>query len=304
MRIRVNNRILEGRGIDVLGVTPEALVRAVRECTGIPQSLPETDGSARANRESCDPENASISDRHVDRPSPDEWVISVEAPSPETGHEQLGRLPLDCSLRRALAAAARSCGKRTSLDRDIARLERSLERVDPPSVDLEAARRRLAATGDKENQLRERVASLRGELRACRRLDAETETVETELTETAAKLSEAETERIAAEQALQRERERARDAWDIRERQLELQDELANRRRSAWAISLGRCIPRSRPHCSECQEKQPPDGTPSDLTAIGSRQISRRFGSHSWPHRRYSHLMKFGFLTQPSPPSG
>ncbi len=242
MRVRVDGRILEGRGIDVPGVTPEALVQAVQECSGISQELPETDGPARS-REDHDPETAPLSSRHTDRPSPSGGVVSVEAPPPRAGHEPLMRVPLNCSLRRGLAAAGRSCGTQTSLDRDIARVEQSLERLDPPNVDLETARRQLATTGDREEQLRERVASLRGKLHARRKLDADTETLKTELTETAAKLSEAETERIAAEQALQRERDRARDARDIRDNRLELQDELANRRRSARAILAKQMYP-------------------------------------------------------------
>lgn len=48
-------------------------------------------------------------------------------------------------------------------------------------------------------------------------------------------LSEVETEHAAAEQTLARARERAREAWDVRERRLTLEDRLANQRREARA---------------------------------------------------------------------
>lgn len=152
------------------------------------------------------------------------------SPAPEA---VLGRVPTGTSLRRELAAAARSRGRESSVRDDLGRLREEIAAIEVESVDLAAARRRVAAASGEEGRLKERVAALRGDVRARRAVEAETDEALGDLESAAAELSNAQTERIAAEQALERARERAARARDERERRLELEDRLRNRRRAA-----------------------------------------------------------------------
>ena len=266
MRVRVNDRVLEGRGIDVPGVSSEMVLRAVtRESDPVPAPSETYRATAWNHHTIQNRRETTEVAPQTSRQSPNPGVISIEAPTPGPGHVQLGRVPVECSLRRALAAAGRSRGETSPQDRQIAQLERTLAELDPPSVNLAAARRRVADTGNQEDRLRERIATLRGELHARRKLDADTGSLETELQEAAAELSEAETERIAAEQALKRERERARNARDIRERRLELQDELANRRRSARAVLARRLYPDFAAALQRVPGEAAPGGSPGEF---------------------------------------
>lgn len=158
----------------------------------------------------------------------------VPDPSPlPDPHDVLGRIPTDATLRRELAAAARSRGERSSFAAEIADVNRRLVGMDVPTVDLETARKRVADATGEEERLKERVAAARGDVRARRTVDAEVEGALADLEAAAAELSVVQTERVAAEQALARERDRANAARDARERRLRLQDRLANRRRDA-----------------------------------------------------------------------
>lgn len=116
---------------------------------------------------------------------------------------------------------------------ELERLREEIAAIEVESVDLAAARRRVAAASGEEERLKERVAALRGDVRARRSVEAETDEALGDLESAAAELSNAQTERIAAEQALERARERAAAARDERERRLELEDRLRNRRREA-----------------------------------------------------------------------
>lgn len=147
--------------------------------------------------------------------------------------EVLERLPTGTSLRRELAAAARSRGLESSLEMEIATVHAELTAIEVPPVDLESARRRLAEATGEEDRLTERVATVRGEVRALRSVDADPTEALADLEAAAAELSEAQTARIAAEQALEWERERAIAARDERERRLALRDRLENRKRDA-----------------------------------------------------------------------
>ncbi|WP_255212472.1 hypothetical protein [Halorubrum sp. CBA1229] len=145
----------------------------------------------------------------------------------------LGRLPTGTSLRRELAAAARSRGRDSSVSDELGRLRDEVAAIEVEPVDLAAAKRRVADASGEEERLKERVAALRGDVRARRAVEAETGETLDDLESAAAELSNAQTERIAAEQALERARERAAAARDERERRLELEDRLRNRRREA-----------------------------------------------------------------------
>lgn len=197
MRLVVDGDPLEGRAIDA-EVEPARLVQAVR------------DGTA-----------------------PD---LRVDAPTPGPGHGPLSVVPArDRSSRVLVAAAARSRGHAAPQDRELAAVERRLRELTVPDVDLAAARRRVAEAGESRAELRERVATLRGRLSARRETGAPTGEVEAAIADATRRLSEVETERVAAEEALAAARERAREAREVRERRLRLQDRAANLRRAARA---------------------------------------------------------------------
>lgn len=145
----------------------------------------------------------------------------------------LGRVPTGTSLGCELAAAARTRGQSSSVRAKLDDIQDALSSIEVTSVDLDAARRRVAAASGEEERLKERVATLRGRVQARREVDAETDDALDELESAAAELSVAQSERVAAEQALERARDRAADARDARERRLELRDRLRNRRRDA-----------------------------------------------------------------------
>jgi hypothetical protein len=155
--------------------------------------------------------------------------VRIDCPQPGRVHDHVGRLPPETFDRRgALAAAARAQGYASPAESALDEARAELADMSPPSVDVSAARRRVAETGEAEDRLRERVAELRGRLQARRETGADTAAVEAQLHEAARQLSEAETERIAAEQALERAESEARAARDRRERRLELEDRVAN----------------------------------------------------------------------------
>lgn len=145
----------------------------------------------------------------------------------------LGQIPTAVSLRAELAAAARSRGRTPSVAGELAELREALAEIAIEPVDVETARRRVAAASGEEARLKERIAALRGDVRARRAVDAATDETLGDLESAAAALSSAQTERIAAEQAFERARDRAARTRDERERRLRLRDRLRNRRRDA-----------------------------------------------------------------------
>jgi len=158
-----------------------------------------------------------------------ETGVRVDCPPPGDTHEHVARVPPETFDRRAaLAAAARALGHTAPSQSTLDTTRVELAELSPPAVDVATARRRVAETGAAEDRLRERVAELRGRLQARRTTGADTTAVEAQLDEAASRLSEAETERIAAEQALERAETEARAARDHRERRFELEDRVAN----------------------------------------------------------------------------
>jgi len=169
--------------------------------------------------------------------------LRIDAPEPGPLVETLG--PVDGSRgadRGVLAAVARSRGHDAPQDDAIAEVRDRLAAVDPPTVDRRAMRRRLAETTAETDRLRERVAELRGRLQERRERGGDTATLAADLDEATDRLVDAETERVAARQRLDRAREAAREARDLRERRLELEDRLANRRREARAALADRAL--------------------------------------------------------------
>lgn len=157
--------------------------------------------------------------------------ITIDCPSPSRYWRRLscptdGTAPLD-----RLVAAARSRGHHPPVERALAATERELRELSVEAVDTEPARRRLAEAGNEVERLREAVATARGRLQSRREMDADTTEAESALADATSRLSEAETERVAAEQAHETAQRRAREAREARERRLRLQDRLANRRR-------------------------------------------------------------------------
>lgn len=198
MRVEVDGAVHQGPAVELSGVDvdPAAVVRAVRG-----------------------------------EPSP----VAVEAPEPGSLHDHVGRLTpgMGLSTRGALAAAARSRGLESACDDELDRLRDRLSAVDPDRVTAREQRERLAEADEAVDRLRERVARRQGWLRSRREAGEDTAETERALNEAVRELSEAETERAAAEQALERARERRRAARDAREERLRLQDRIGNLERAA-----------------------------------------------------------------------
>jgi hypothetical protein len=179
-------------------------------------------------------------------------VATVECAEPGPAHEHVGVVEHEASVRvrAALAAAARSQGRSAPQDAELAAVRDRLATLPTPAVDRAAARRRAAEAAARERSLRERVATLRGRVRAVRagesgpQIEGRPDSVRADggsadagdlgpaaeaLAEAASRLAAAETERIAAEEVLDRERA----ARDARDRRLRLEDRAANRERAA-----------------------------------------------------------------------
>lgn len=199
----------------------------------------EPDGPASGrfgDRRASTADPSTSRESSVDPPSPGDSTggppASPEGPVSDPS-EVLRRVPTGTTLRTELAAAARSRGMTSSVASELSRLHASIDSVEIPSVELERARKRVAETTGETERLKERVATIRGDVRTRRAVDVDTAESLADLEEAAAALSAAQTERIAAEQALESARERAAVARDERERRLKLRDRLANRLRDA-----------------------------------------------------------------------
>jgi chromosome segregation ATPase len=165
--------------------------------------------------------------------------VTLDCPDPGPLHGRLGvvREGTGPSLRAALAAAARSVGERAPERDALDDVRAQLADHDAPEVGLADARRRVAAAGEAEERLRERVATLRGRVDALTEAGAEgaLEEAKAALREATRRLAEAETERIAAEQRLDALEARAREARARREERMALEDRAANLEREARA---------------------------------------------------------------------
>lgn len=89
-------------------------------------------------------------------------VVTVECPRPGPFHERACVVEPGMAFeqRPVLAAAAPTRGLAAPQDDAIAATAAALSDLDPPSADTEAARRRVASTGEERDRLRERVARL------------------------------------------------------------------------------------------------------------------------------------------------
>lgn len=161
----------------------------------------------------------------------------AQCSTPTEVHERAGfvRRGTGLATRTALAAAGRSRGLATPSDDELAAVR----------DDLAALRAELAGDGDAvtragtgtpapdadRDRLRERVAELRGRVRALEAADRDPSDARSKLRDAARRLSELETRRVAAVET----RERARELRDRRDRLLRLEDRAANLERDARA---------------------------------------------------------------------
>jgi hypothetical protein len=204
--VRIDGTHVGGRALDLRGrdLPASALVDAVHVAS-TPGPTPRSEPEIHVD---CDP--AGLVHGHVRQIPPESF-----------------------DLHDALVAAARSHGTVVTATRRLERARAALAAADQRTVDVDrtAAKRRVAEAGETEERLGERVAALRGRLDARREMGADTTDVEAELAEAVAALTEAETERIAAEQRLERIERTARSERDARQRRLRLADRVDNLRR-------------------------------------------------------------------------
>lgn len=202
MKVRLDGTCLVGRALDLRGwpMTPDQVFAAIHD--------------------------------------PGRTMVESPTPSPVHSHVGLVRDGMDLALREALVAAARSLGMEPPQSGEITRLTARIDAISPPDPDIEAARRRAAATGRSVSELRERVARLSGRVEAAREAGRDPSAAVEALRDATRELSEAETEAIAARQALSAAEARARDARDARADRLSLVDRRDNLRRRArsWLV--------------------------------------------------------------------
>lgn len=200
MRVETGERTVRGRAIDLReeSITPSNVVAAVRS---------DTESSA----------------------------LDIDCPEPGPAHAYVGYIESEISIRfrPAMAAAARSLGMHAPQDEEITEIEASLRSLDIGGSSLRAERRRVAEVSGSETEHRERVAALRGRVQAIRGSGENSDEAEAKLRRATRKLAEMETERIAAEQALEGAREHQRLERDTRERRLRLRDRKSNLERTA-----------------------------------------------------------------------
>lgn len=159
----------------------------------------------------------------------------VRCGAPGRVHERVGflRRGMAVATLAAVADAARSRGNTSECDAELRRVRAEVAERDAPTVDLEAARERVAETAADVDALRERVARASGRVEALRDGGGNVEAAEGDLAAAAQSLAAAETEHHAAREALTAAREQAREARNARERRLALEDRQANLRRDA-----------------------------------------------------------------------
>ena len=158
--------------------------------------------------------------------------VRVHCPPPGPLFDRVGHVHPEMGLRvrTALAVAARTRGLTPPQQAEIERLRARREEI---SVDERALQHGEAPDEDLP-ALRERVATLRGRVQELEASGRDASEATAELRRAAARLSEAETTRIAAAET----RRDARAERDRRERRLGLADRIANRERDArsWLV--------------------------------------------------------------------
>jgi len=170
--------------------------------------------------------------------------VAVAADAPGPAHEYVGCIHPEMGLRTrtALAAAARSRGFETPHDEALAEARERLASRDiggtagHESGDERTQHRRDAARATGETEaLREAVAAARGRLQERREQGLDPTPAAEELAEAVARLSEVETDAVAAGQQLEAVREDIRERRDSREERFRVEDRVANLERQARA---------------------------------------------------------------------
>ncbi len=171
---------------------------------------------------------------------PNEPAITAAPPGPIHDHVGVIRSGMVLEVGPAVAAAGRSIGLESPQYEAIARLDREIEAIDPAYPDLRAARRRVAEAGADQASLEAAVERTSGRLNARREADLPTADLEERLRDLTRQLTEAETEAIAAREALATAERRAESARDARAERLSLVDRRENRRREArqWFLDV------------------------------------------------------------------
>ncbi|MFC7114065.1 hypothetical protein ACFQH2_02445 [Natronoarchaeum sp. GCM10025703] len=154
---------------------------------------------------------------------------TIDCPTPGPLFDALGVVDASLSLplQRVLATVARRQGHREATG-ELASVRKELATLTPASCNLAEKRRQVADAGADESALAERVATLRGELLARKEANEDVSETEAALADAVAELTTVRTERLAAEQALERAQADARTIRDQRERRLRLQDRERN----------------------------------------------------------------------------
>lgn len=160
--------------------------------------------------------------------------IDVRCAEPGPVHVRVGVVEPERSypLQAALAAAARQLGHESAVADELATVRQRLASLELPAVSLENERHQVAETDD-ATALQEEVATLRGQLEAARDRGDDPEALAEARERAVADLTERRTERLAAEQSLDRARSSAREARDRREERLRLEDREGNLERKA-----------------------------------------------------------------------
>lgn len=197
-------------------------------------------GRAVTVRTDVDPETIAEAVRQED--ADEDGTVTVRAQQPHPVHERVGCIYPGMGLRArtALADAARARGLSTAHNPALRAARERLREVSVTGVDATDQRRAVADASSETERLRERVAETRGRLAARREFDRETDALAAELEDAARELSEAETSAAAARQSLDQRRREARNARSEWERQMRLEDELANCRRRTRAALIER----------------------------------------------------------------
>lgn len=164
-------------------------------------------------------------------------AVVVEAPEPARLHEYVGHIHPGMGLRTrtALAVAERSRGQETPYDHELDEVRESCASLSVESTEntRREHRKAVAARAVETEQLRERVATLRGELRAARDHGQQPAQVATELETAIQELTEVETAHEAAKQRLAAARQTARKRRNKRERRRRLEERKQNLERRA-----------------------------------------------------------------------
>ncbi|MFC4448621.1 hypothetical protein [Halorussus aquaticus] len=231
MKVRVAGAVRTGRAVDLRRVS-DCRAEGVGEPLSDALSLRDVAGVIRGDGGGDFDRDCTVeSDCGGERDS----ALAIDCPDPGPVHDHVGviRADMDLSVRSALAAAARTRGYTAPQADELAAVRERRDALDVPETDLERARRRVADASDATEEMRERVATLRGRVQALRDADADPADAETELADATRRLSEVRTERIAAEQALTEARDRARANRQRRRERLRLADRADNLRRAA-----------------------------------------------------------------------